>query len=61
MPRAVIFAAGLVTALAVAVPGAAIAQLPPAAGLVTPQPDPDAAVAPYVVIPTAPPHWAATR
>ena len=56
MPRAVTFAAGLVTALAVAVPGAAIAQRQPAGGLVTPQPDPDAAVAPYVVNPAAPPH-----
>ena len=56
MPRAVTFAAGLVAALAVAVPGAAIAQPPPAGGLVTPQPDPDAAVAPYVVNPAAPPH-----
>ncbi len=36
--------------------GMAIAQRPPAAGLATPQPDPGAAVAPYVVNPAAPPH-----
>jgi phospholipase C len=56
MPRAAIFAASLVASLSVAVPGAAIAQRPPAGGLVTSQPDPGAAVAPYVIDPAASPH-----
>ncbi len=56
MPRAAIIAAGLVAALSVALAGAADAQRPPAGGLVTPQPDPGAPVAPYVVDPAAAPH-----
>src|SRR5580658_4491433 len=56
MPRAAIVAAGLAAALSVALPGGADAQRQPAAGLVTPQPDPGAPVAPYVVDPAAAPH-----
>src|SRR5580700_8011970 len=56
MPRAAIVAAGLAAALSVALPGGADAQRPPASGLVTPQPDPGAAVAPYVIDPAAAPR-----
>ncbi len=56
MPRAVIVAAGLAAALSIALTGGANAQRPPAGGLVTPQPDPGAVVAPYVVSPAAAPH-----
>src|ERR1019366_7097383 len=56
MPRMAIFAASLAAALSAAPAGSAVAQPPPARALVTPQPDPGAVVAPYMVNPATSPH-----
>src|SRR6266851_1276495 len=55
MPRAAKIVR-FVAAIAVALPGTGFAQPFPAAGMVTPQPDPGAAIAGYVVDPAAAPR-----